>query len=173
VGVPESFEDHAALMFDLLAASYQADITRVATFMMAREASQRTFPVLGIAMPHHDVSHHGNQPAMIENHAKVGRHFTELFAGFVSKLAATPDGDGTLLDHSLLFYGGGMSDGQAHSPYPLPLISVGGAAGRVKGGRHITARDWTPIANLWLDVANTFGSPLESFAESTGRVSIT
>jgi hypothetical protein len=173
VGVPESFEDHAALMFDLLAASYQADITRVATFMMAREASQRTFPVLGIAMPHHDVSHHGNQPAMIENHAKVGRHFTELFAGFVSKLAATPDGDGTLLDHSLLFYGGGMSDGQAHSPYPLPLISVGGAAGRVKGGRHITARDWTPIANLWLDVANMFGSPLESFAESTGRVSIT
>ena len=173
LGVPESFEDHAALMFDLLAASYQADITRVGTFMMAREASQRTFPVLGIAMPHHDVSHHGNVAANIENHAKVGRHFTELFAGFVKKLAATPDGDGTLLDHSLLFYGGGMSDGQAHSAHPLPLISIGGAAGKVKGGRHITSREWTPVANLWLDVANTFGSPLETFAESTGRVTIT
>jgi hypothetical protein len=173
LGVPETFEDHAALMFDLLAAAYQADITRVFTFMMAREASQRTYPVLGIAMPHHDVSHHGNRPENIENHAKVGRHFTELFAGFIRKLAATPDGDGTLLDHSLVFYGGGMSDGQAHSPYPLPLISIGGAAGRVRGDRHIRAPEWTPIANLWLDVANLFGSPLESFAESTGRVTIT
>jgi hypothetical protein len=173
LGVPEAFEDHAALMFDLIAASYQADITRVVTFMMAREASQRTFPVLGIAMPHHDVSHHGNQPAAIENHAKVGRHFTELFAAFVKKLSVTPDGDGTLLDHSLLFYGGGMSDGQAHSAHPLPLISVGGAAGRVTGARHIVSKEWTPVANLWLNVANMFGSPMETFAESTGRVEIT
>jgi hypothetical protein len=141
--------------------------------MMAREASQRTYPVLGIAMPHHDVSHHANVPENIERHAKVGRHFTELFAGFVKKLSTTEDGDGTLLDHSLVFYGGGMSDGQAHSPYPLPLISVGGAAGRVKGARHIRAPEWTPVANLWLEVANTFGSPLETFAESTGRVQIT
>lgn len=173
LGVPESLEDHAALMFDLLAASYQADITRVGTFMMAREASQRTFPALGLAMPFHDISHHGNQPANIENHAKVGRHFTEMFARFVAKLAATPDGDGSLLDHSLIFYGGGMSDGQAHSAHPLPLVSIGGAAGGVKGGRHISGREWTPVANLWLEVANLFGSPLETFAESTGRVSIT
>jgi hypothetical protein len=173
LGVPESFEDHAALMFDLVAAAYQADITRVATFMMAREASQRTYPVLGIAQPHHDVSHHGNRPEMIEMHAKVGRHFTELFAAFVRKLGATADGDGTLLDHSLLFYGGGMSDGQAHSPHPLPLIAVGSAGGRVKGGRHLTGREWTPVANLWLSVATLFGSPLETFAESDGRVEIT
>lgn len=173
LGVPEQLEEHAALMFELLAASYQADITRVGTFMMAREASQRTFPALGLAMPFHDISHHGNQPAMIENHAKVGRHMTELFAGFVKKLSMLPDGDGTLLDHSLLFYGGGMSDGQAHSPYPLPLISIGGAAGRITGGRHIMAPEWTPVANLWLEVANMFGSPLETFAESTGRVGLT
>jgi hypothetical protein len=173
LGVPESFEEHAALMFDLLAAAYQADITRVFTFMMAREASQRTYPALGIPQTHHDVSHHGGRPEAIETHAKVGAHFTSLFAAFVKKLSQTPDGDGTLLDHSLIFYGGGMSDGQAHSPYPLPLASVGGAAGRVKGNRHIVAPEWSPVANLWLEVANLFGRPLDRFAESTGRVEIT
>ena len=173
LGVPESFEDHAALMFDLLAASYQADITRVFTFMMAREASQRTFPVLGVAQPFHDVSHHGGRQEAIETHARVGAHFTGLFAAFVKKLSLTPDGDGSLLDHSLIFYGGGMSDGQAHSPYPLPLASVGGAAGKVKGNRHIVAPEWSPVANLWLEVAHLFGRPLDRFAESTGRVEIT
>ena len=173
LGVPEALEDHAALMFDLLAAAYQADITRVGTFMMAREASQRTFPAIGVSQPFHDVSHHGGRAEAIETHAKVGRHFTELFARFVQKLHTTPDGDGTLLDHSLLFYGGGMSDGQAHSPHPLPLIALGGAGRGLKGGRHVVAREWTPIANLWLSVADMFGSPLETFAESSGRLEVT
>ena len=173
LGVPEALEDHAALMFDLLAAAFQADISRVGTFMMAREASQRTFPAIGVSQPFHDVSHHGGRPEAIETHAKVGRHFTELFARFVGKLEATPDGDGTLLDHSLLFYGGGMSDGQAHSPHPLPLIALGGAGRSLKGGRHVVAREWTPIANLWLGVAGLYGVPLERFAESDGRLELT
>jgi hypothetical protein len=172
LGIPETFEEHATLMFDLLAVAYQADLTRVFSFMMSREASQRTYPVLGISAPHHDVSHHGNRPENMERHAKVDHHYTQLFASFLERLRATPEGDGTLLDNSLIFYGAGMSDGQAHSPYPLPLVAVGNAGGRVKGNRFIVAPEWTPIANLWLGVANMFGSPLESFAESTGRVEL-
>jgi hypothetical protein len=172
LGVPDTFEEHAALMFDLLAMAYQADLTRVFSFMMSREASQRTYPKLEIRQPHHDVSHHGNQPENMERHAKVDHHYTQLFANFLERLKATPEGDGNLLDHSLVFYGAGMSDGQAHSPYPLPLVAVGGGGGKVKGNRHIVAPEWTPIANLWLGVANMFGAPLESFAESTGRVEL-
>jgi hypothetical protein len=172
LGVPESFEEHAALMFDLLAVAYQADLTRVFTFMMSREASQRTYPVLNIKQPHHDVSHHGNRPENMETHARVNTHYAQLFANFVEKLRATPDGDGSVLDHSLIFFGGGMSDGQAHSPYPLPLVTIGNASGQVKGDRHLMAAEWTPVANLWLSVANIFGTPLESFGESTGRVEL-
>jgi hypothetical protein len=172
LGVPESFEDHAALMFDLLTVAYQGDTTRVFTFMMAREASQRTYPALEIRQPHHDVSHHANRPENMELHAKVNHHYAALFAAFLEKLRATPEGDGSILDNSLIFYGGGMSDGQAHSPYPLPLVSAGSAGGRIKGDRHVAAAEWTPVANLWLSVADLFGSRLETFAESTGRVEI-
>lgn len=171
-GVPESFEEHARLMFQLLVVAYQSDITRVATFMMAREASQRTYPNLDIRQPHHDVSHHANRPENMETFAKVNTYFASLFAEFVEALRSTPEGDGSLLDHSLVFYGGGMSDGQAHSPYPLPLASVGKAGGRLKGDRLVMAPEWTPVANLWLSVAGIFGSPLESFGESTGRVDL-
>jgi hypothetical protein len=159
-------------MFDLLAVAYQGDATRVFTFMMAREASQRTYPLLEIRQPHHDVSHHGNRPENMEQHAKVGAHFTGLFAKFLERLRAMPEGDGSILDSSLIFYGGGMSDGQAHSAYPLPLVSVGRAGGRIKGDRHLVAGDWTPVANLWLSVADVFGSTIESVGESNGRVAI-
>jgi hypothetical protein len=172
LGVPETFEEHAALMFDLLAVAYQGDVTRVFSFMMSREASQRTYPTLDIRQPHHDVSHHANQPANMELHAKVNHHYAQLFANFVDRLSKLPEGDGSILDHSLIFYGAGMSDGQAHSPYPLPLISVGKGGGKVKGDRHIISGEWTPIANLWLGVADIYGVQLESFAESTGRVSL-
>jgi hypothetical protein len=172
LGVPESFEDHAAIMFDLLAVAYQSDLTRVFSFMMSREASQRTYPELNIPQTHHDVSHHGNQPENMERHAKVNLHYAQLFATFLEKLQAMPEGDGTVLDNSLIFYGGGMSDGQAHAPYPLPLVAVGRAGGKVKGDRHLVAPEWTPIANLWLGVADLYGRPLESFAESTGRVEL-
>jgi hypothetical protein len=172
VGVPPRFEDHTALMFDLLAVAYQSDLTRVFTFMMGREASQRTFPELAISMPHHDVSHHGGQADKMTQHAKINAHFAQLFAAFVERLAQTRDGDGSLLDHSLIAFGGGMSDGQAHAPYPLPLALVGGAGDGFKGNRFVVAREWTPVANLWLSVAERFGSRLESFGESTGRVDI-
>lgn len=172
LGVPESFEEHMRLMFRLLAIAYQADLTRVFTFMTAREASQRTYPQLEIRQPHHDVSHHANQPANMETFAKINTYYASLFAEFVETLRTSPEGDGSVLDHSLIFYGGGMSDGQAHSPYPLPLASVGGAGGRVEGDRLLMAPEWTSVANLWLSVASLFGSPVERFGESTGRVDL-
>jgi uncharacterized protein DUF1552 len=172
LGVPETFEEHASLIFELLAVAYQADVTRVFAFMMSREASQRTYPELNIPQTHHDVSHHGGRPEQMELHAKINTHYVQLFAKFIDRLRSMPDGDGSVLDHSLIFYGHGMSDGQAHAPYPLPLVSVGRAGGRIKGDRHLVAGEWTPIANLWLSVANLYGVPLDTFAESTGRVTL-
>ena len=172
IGVPESFEEHVRLMFDLLLVACQADMTRVFTFMMAREASMRTFPQLDILVPYHPVSHHANRPENLERFAKVQAYFTLLFGEFIERLRQTPEGDGSLLDHSLIFYGGGMSDGQGHTPYPLPLAVVGKGGGQVKGNRLITAPEWTPVANLWLSVANMFGNPIESFGESTGRLEL-
>jgi hypothetical protein len=172
IGVPEAFEDHAAMMFDLLAVALQADLTRVFTFMMAREASQRTFTGLGINETHHDTSHHGSQPAKMALHSKINTHFTQLFAAFVEKLRSSPEGDGTVLDNSLIAFGAGMSDGQAHDSYPLALSTVGSAGGRIKGNRFVVAPEWTSVANLWLSVAGVFDSPLESFGESTGRAAL-
>jgi len=172
LGVPDTFEAHAALMFDLLAVAYQSDVTRVFSFMMSREASQRTYPELNIPQTHHDASHHGGNADNMERHAKINVHYAQLFAAFLAKLKSMPEGDGTVLDNSLIFYGAGMSDGQAHAPYPLPLIAVGRGGGTVKGDRHIIAGEWTPIANLWLTVADLYGVRLESFAESNGRVEL-
>jgi hypothetical protein len=172
LGVPDSFEEHASVMFDLLAVAYQGDLTRVFTFMMSREASQRTYPTLGIPQTHHDVSHHGNQPDKMELHAKIDTMYAALVAGFVDTLRSSPEGDGTILDHSVLAFGAGMSDGQAHSPYPLPLALIGGAGGQLRGSRFIVAPEWSSVANLWLAVAGMFGSRLERFGESTGRVDV-
>ena len=172
VGVPEVFEEHAAQMFDLLAVAFQADLTRVFTYMMAREASMRTFPVLGIAEAHHDVSHHGNAATKMQQHAKITTHFVGLFANFIEKLKAAPEGDGSVLDHSVIAFGTGMSDGQAHNAYPLPFTLVGAGGGRLKGNRFIVAPEWTSVANVWLSVADMFGTPLEKFGESTGRVQL-
>ena len=172
VGIPESFEEHMGLMFDLLAIAYQADLTRVFTFMTGREASQRTYPGLGMSQTHHDTSHHGQQPDKMEQHAKINAYFTQLFASFLGKLRASPEGDGSVLDHSLIVYGTGMSDGQAHNSYPLPLAVVGGAGRQLRGNRYLIAPEWTSIANLWVGVAGLFGSSLESFGESTGRLDI-
>jgi len=172
VGVPATFEEHTALMFDLLAVAYQADLSRVFTFMMGREASGRTFPTLDIAQPHHDVSHHGQQADKMSMHAKINTHFVSHFASFVETLSKAPEGDGTVLDNTLLVYGNGMSDGQAHNAYPLPLATVGGLGGTLKGNRFVVAPDWTPIANLWLTVADLYDARLDSFGESTGRISL-
>jgi len=162
-----------ALMFDLLVVAYRADLTRVFTFMTGREASQRTFPQLGMSETHHDVSHHGRQPEKMAQHAKINTHFAGLFADFVGKLRAAPEGDGSVLDHSLIAFGAGMSDGQAHNSYPLALAVVGGRGRGVRGNRFLVAPEWTPIANLWLGVAGMFGSPIESFGESTARLELT
>jgi hypothetical protein len=170
IGVPSSFDDHVDLMFDLLTVAYQADTTRVFTFMMAREFSMRTYPDLGISEPHHAISHHGNKPEQIARHAKINQHHLSRFARFLDRLRATPDGDGTLYDHSLIFYGAGMSNGNAHSAHPLPLAALGGGVG--KGHRFIAAAPRTPIGNLWVGVANQFGSDIASLGISNGQVSL-
>src|SRR6185295_7144458 len=156
VGVPESFEEHVGLMFDLLALAYEADLTRVFTFMMAREVSQRTYPQIGITEPHHSISHHGNKPDKIAGHAKINAYHVSLLAKFLERLRATPDGDGSLLDHSLIVYGSGMSNGNGHTPYPLPLAAIGSAGG-MKGGRHLMAGEQTPSANFFLSLGERFG----------------
>ena len=168
VGVPDSFEEHVALMFDLLAVAYQADVTRVFTFMLSRELSQRTYPQIGVTEQHHSVSHHGNDPQKIAQNVKVNTYHATLFARFVDKLQSMPDGDGSVLDHSLIFYGGGMGNPNPHASDPLPVIAVGGGVG--KGHRHIQLPTRTPVGNLWLAVAHKYGSDLASFGDSNGSV---
>jgi hypothetical protein len=172
IGIPESFDEHMRMMFDLLVVAYQADLTRVFTFMTGREASQRTYPGLGMSETHHDTSHHARRPEKMAQHAKINTHFASLFAEFLAKLEASPEGDGSVLDHSLIAFGAGMSDGQAHSAYPLPLATVGSAGGRIRGNRYVIAPEWSPVANFWLGVAGTFGSPIDRVGESTERFEI-
>jgi hypothetical protein len=172
VGVPESFEEHVNLLFDLLLVAYQADLTRVFTFMLGRELSQRTYLNIGVTEPHHSISHHGNRPAAIEMHAKVNTYHLTLFSQFVEKLKASEDGDGSLLDHSLLFYGSGMGNGNVHSPEQLPSLLVGGGGGSVKGNRHIVAGEHTPNADLLISIAETYGIDVEHFGGNKGRISL-
>jgi hypothetical protein len=170
IGVPESFEDHASLMFDLLALAYETDQTRVSTFMVCREFSVRTYPDIGVTDPHHTVSHTQNRPALIEAHTKVNTYHVQLFARFLERLRATPDGDGSLLDHSTIVYGSGMGDGNVHAPSPLPMAIVGGH--RATGGRHIVTPEKTPLPNLLLGLAHRFDVDLPSFGISTGAISL-
>jgi hypothetical protein len=168
-GIPESFEEHAALMFDLQLIAYQADITRVVTYMLSREASQRTYPQIEVPEPHHTLSHHGNDPVKKAQNARINLYHMQQFAKFVEKMKNTPDGDGSLLDHSLIFYGGGMGDGNAHATDPLPLVAVGGWTGT--GDRHLLQSPKTPVANLWLGVADKFGVNIERLGNSNGVLS--
>jgi hypothetical protein len=172
VGIPQDFEEHMAVMFDLLAVAWQADLTRVFTFMTGREASQRTYPGLGMTFTHHDTSHHGRDPEKMAKHAQINTYFTELYGRFLATLRNSPEGDGNVLDHSLIAYGTGMSDGQAHDSYPLPLTLTGGLGGRIRGDRFLVAPEWTTIGNLWVDVASHYGIPLNSLGESDGRFEI-
>ena len=170
IGVPESYDEHTGLLFDLMAVAYQADLTRVFTFMMAREASMKTYPEIGITEPHHTISHHREKADVKMAHASLNAYHMSLFARFIEKLKATPDGDGTLLDHSMVFYGSGMSNANVHGPYPLPLVAVGGWDG--KGHRNIVLTDHTPLGNLWVGIADMYGCPPQAFGESTGRVNL-
>ena len=169
-GIPESFEEHAALMFELQTVAYQADITRVVTFMLSREASQRTYPQIEVSEPHHTISHHGNDPQKKAANARINLYHMQQFAKFVEKLRTTPDGDGSLLDHSLIMYGAGMGDGNAHATDPLPLVAVGGLVGR--GHRHLLQKPKTPVANLWLGIADKFGVNIDRLGNSDGIISL-
>lgn len=170
-GIPDNHEDHTKLMFDLMAISFQADITRVSAFMMAREVSYRTFPMIGITEAFHPASHHQNNPARIENLTKINIFNVGLMAYFLGRLKSTPDGDGNLLDHSLILYGSGMSNSNIHNHSPLPVFVAGGAAGRVKGGRHLKYPENTPMANLLLTILQKAGVHEESVGDSTGLLS--
>jgi hypothetical protein len=169
-GIPESFEEHAALMFDLQRVAYQTDMTRVVTFMLSREASQRTYPQIDVREPHHTISHHGNDPQKKAMNARINLYHVQQFAKFVEKLGATSDGDGSLLDHSLIFYGAGMGDGNAHATDPLPLVALGGLAG--SGSRHMLQKPKTPVANLWMGVAAKFGVNIDHLGNSDGVISL-
>jgi predicted component of type VI protein secretion system len=170
IGVPDSFDEHVALLFDLLAVAWQSDTTRVFTFMMSRELSQRTYPQIGVTEQHHSVSHHLNKPEKIAQVVKINAYYAGMYAKFLEKLRSTPDGDGSLLDHSLLIYGAGMADSNVHATDPLPMIAIGGGVGT--GHRHEKLPTRTPVGNFWLNVAEKFGKPMEKFGDSTGKTDV-
>lgn len=170
VGVPAAYADHARLMFDLQLLAMQGDVTRVITFQLARETSNRTYPEIGVSDPHHPLSHHGNDPEKIARMAKINAFHVSLFAEFLAKLKATPEGDGTLLDHSLYLYGSGIGNPNIHDHSNLPILVAGGATAGMKGGRHIKYAKPTPLANLHLTLLDKAGVRLDSFADSNGKV---
>jgi hypothetical protein len=169
-GVPSTFEEHSKLMFDMLTLAYQADLTRVSTFMMGHEVSSRAYPEIGVPDAHHPLSHHQGDKEKISKCIKVNLFHMQMFAYFVEKLRATPDGDGSLLDHSVLMYGGGISDGNQHSHLNLPMLLIGGGSGQLKGGRHIRYPQNTPLANLHVSVLDKLGVPTGSFGDSNGQL---
>jgi len=170
MGVPAAYADHARLMFDLQLLAYQGDITRVSTFQIARETSNRSYPEIGISDPHHPLSHHGDDPEKIERMSKINTFHVSLFAEYLEKLKNTPEGNGSLLDNVLILYGSGIGNPNVHDHTNLPIIVAGGAAGGMQGNRHIRFKDVTPLANLHLSLLDKVGVNIESFADSTGKV---
>lgn len=170
IGVPAAYADHARLMFDLQLLAFQGDVTRVVTFQLARETSNRTYPEIGVPDPHHPLSHHGNDPEKVAKMAKINQFHVSLFAEFLARLKATPDGDGSLLDHSIYLYGSGMGNPNVHDHTNLPILVAGGAAGGLKGNRHIRYDKPTPLANLHLTLLDKAGVRLDSFADSQGKL---
>ncbi|MEZ6118428.1 MAG: DUF1552 domain-containing protein [Pirellulaceae bacterium] len=170
VGVPASYAEHARLMFDLQRLALQGDVTRVITFQLARETSNRTYTEIGVTEPHHPLTHHGNHPEKIAKVAKINQFHVSLFADFLQKLDATPEADGTLLDHCLYLYGSGMGNPNVHDHTNLPIIVAGGAAGNMQGNRHIQFDQPVPLANLHLTLLNKVGVECESFADSQGTL---
>jgi hypothetical protein len=171
IGVPERFDDHAKLMFDLQHLAFQGDITRVTTFMYGAEQRARMYPEIGLNESHHSMSHHGNVPENLAKYTKLCTWHVDLFAYLVEKMRSTPDGDGTLLDHSLMVIGGGMSDGNIHSHMDVPIALVGGAGG-FKGNRHLAMKMGTPLSNLLVGIANHSGVPIDSFGDSSGAIDL-
>lgn len=170
VGVPAAYADHARLMFDLQVLALQGDITRVVTFQLAREASNRTYPEIGVSEAHHPLTHNNGDPEKLAKVAKINNFHVSLFAEFLKKLQATPEGNGTLLDHALYLYGSGMGNPNVHDHVNLPIIVAGGAAGKMRGGRHIRYSEPKPLANLHLTLLDKVGVRLDSFADSDGKI---
>jgi hypothetical protein len=172
IGMPEAFDDHMTITYDLMHLAFQGDISRVFTFMIGHEASDRGYAHIGIPETHHSISHHGNEAEKLAKYAKIGTYQIVKFSEFIDKLKNTPDGDGNLLDHSLLYWGSGMSNGNAHDRSNPPAVIVGGAHGRLKGNRHVEAKNNEPTANLLLAMAHLAGAEIESLGPSTGRLDL-
>ena len=171
-GIPDTFEEHVKLMFDLQVLAHRTDLTRVITFMMGREVSSRTYPEIGVPEAHHPLSHHEYIKEKIDLMAKINAYHTSLFAGYLEQLRATADGDGSLLDHMTLIYGCGMSDSNSHSPVNVPVLVMGGANGRLKGGRHLAYKNDPPLANLMVTLLHKLDVPVERLGNSDGLINI-
>jgi hypothetical protein len=167
-GVPFDYEEHVKLMYDLMTLAFQADITRVISFMVSREVTARTYPQVGVFEGHHSVSHHANRAEKIEQNRKIQTYNVGAFAHLLERMRDTPDGDGSLLDHSLLLYGSNMSNSNAHDHFPLPNVVIGGANGKMRGGRHLKYPDRTPMTNLLLSMLEKTGVDLERLGDSSG-----
>jgi hypothetical protein len=167
VGIPDSFDEHVTLLYDLQVLAYQCDLTRVITFMSGREQSARTYPQLGISDPHHQLTHHQNDPEKLEKCTKIQKHHVELFTAYLEKLCSIPDGDGSLLDHIVILFGAGLSNSDRHTHSPLPTVVVGGP-GTLKGGRHLVFPEGTPLTNLHVTLLDKVGVPIEKLGDSTG-----
>ena len=171
-GVPPVFEDHLELMLELQRLALQADLTRVISFMIGKEQSARPYPQIGVPDAHHPLSHHGNVPDLVAKMSKINRYHVELFAGYLEKLRATRDGDGSLLDHMTVLYGSGISNSNAHSGENLPILVVGGGAGRLRGGRHVKYADKPPMPNLLVTLMDKLDVPVEKLGGSTGPLDL-
>ena len=169
-GVPASFEEYAKLMYDLQVVAFQADLTRVITFIVAPELSPRSYPEVGVAGAHHAISHHQQKSENLVQLTKINTYHSELFSYFLERLRSTPDGDGSLLDQVAILYGRGMADSNAHTPIGLPLVLAGGAAGQLSGGRHVRYAEGTPLTNLYVSLLNKVGVPAEQIGDSTGEL---
>ena len=171
-GEPETFREYCELMFDLQVLAFQADITRVSSFMMARENITRSYNEIGLPEAHHSISHHGNNPEKLKGYTKLNTYHVDTLAYFLRKLQAIKEGDGTLLDHTAVLYGSGMSDGNTHNNFNVPVLVVGGRDQKIKGNRHLRYPKGTPLANLQLNLMLKFGVPVESFGDSTGKLDL-
>ncbi len=169
IGLPEAFDDHMTVTYELMRLAYQGDISRVFTFMIGHEPTDRSYAHIGISGTHHTISHHADNAEKMEQYAKIGLYQVAKFAEFVEKLRATPDGDGTLLDHSLVYWGSGMSNGNLHDRSNPPAVLVGGAHGKLEGNRHIAAKEQEPTANLLIALAELYGVEIDTMGESTGK----
>jgi hypothetical protein len=168
--VPETFEEHSKLMIDLQVIAFQTDMTRVSTFMLGRAGSNRPYPAIGVSDGHHSITHHQNDPVKVGNVAKIDAYLVKTFAYYLERLKATPDGDGNLLDHSMILYGSSLSDANLHTHHDLPICLAGGGAGQLKGGRHLRYAKETPLNNLLLNLLDKVGVPMEKLGDSTGKL---